>query len=114
MRRLLMLVLLPLAGQMRIVPAFIAALCAGTLHAESGTALSAAGGRYAFGQISDARRDQFMLDTQTGRLWLMTCTQRDSTNNCTSTALQPVLYVDIGGANFSMTPQAPAPAQSSR
>ncbi len=26
-------------------------------------------GRYVFGQISDAEKDQFMLDTQTGRLW---------------------------------------------
>jgi len=31
--------------------------------------LSAAGGRYVFGQISDSDKDQFMLDTQTGRLW---------------------------------------------
>lgn len=26
-------------------------------------------GRFAFGQISDSSRDQFMLDTFTGRLW---------------------------------------------
>ena len=31
--------------------------------------LSAAGGRYVFGQISDSDKDKFMLDTQTGRLW---------------------------------------------
>ncbi len=26
-------------------------------------------GRYVFGQISDSSKDQFMLDTVTGRLW---------------------------------------------
>lgn len=31
--------------------------------------LSAPGGRFVFGQTSEFRRDQFMLDTQTGRLW---------------------------------------------
>lgn len=31
--------------------------------------LATPGGRYVFGQISDFRRDQYMLDTYTGRLW---------------------------------------------
>jgi|GEM_PF-2072038 len=31
--------------------------------------LSCPGGRFVFGQISDSRKDQFMLDTHTGRLW---------------------------------------------
>lgn len=95
--------------------AMAAALSSGALHAESssGTALGAAGGRYVFGQISDARRDQYMLDTQTGRVWLMACSQRDSTSNCTSTVLQPVLYVDINGTNYSVTPQGGG-AQPSR
>jgi len=31
--------------------------------------LSASGGRYVFGQISDSDKDKFMLDTKTGRLW---------------------------------------------
>lgn len=31
--------------------------------------LSASNGRYVFGQISDSSKDQFMLDTLTGRLW---------------------------------------------
>ena len=31
--------------------------------------LSAENGRFVFGQISDSSKDQFMLDTQTGRLW---------------------------------------------
>jgi hypothetical protein len=36
---------------------------------DAGRILSSASGRYVFGQISDFRRDQYMLDTQTGRLW---------------------------------------------
>jgi hypothetical protein len=31
--------------------------------------LSSSGGRFVFGQISDSTKDQFMLDTATGRLW---------------------------------------------
>lgn len=54
-----------------------AAFFAGIAHAEvpeaPGTVLSAPGGRYVFGQISSARRDQFMLDTQTGQIWQMVC-----------------------------------------
>jgi hypothetical protein len=33
------------------------------------SSLQSPNGRYVFGQISTFRRDQFMLDTQTGRLW---------------------------------------------
>ncbi len=33
--------------------------------------LAAPAGRYVFGQISDSSKDQFMLDTHTGRLWRM-------------------------------------------
>jgi hypothetical protein len=35
----------------------------------TGKVLGCAGGRYVFGQVSDSSKDQFMLDTQTGRLW---------------------------------------------
>ena len=31
--------------------------------------LSSPTGRYVFGQVSDFRADQFLLDTQTGRMW---------------------------------------------
>ena len=36
---------------------------------DKGKVLSSAGGRFVFGQISDSGKDQFMLDTLTGRLW---------------------------------------------
>ena len=31
--------------------------------------LSSSAGRFVFGQVSDSNKDQFMLDTFTGRLW---------------------------------------------
>lgn len=31
--------------------------------------LSAQGGRFVFGQVSESGKDQFMLDTHTGRIW---------------------------------------------
>ncbi len=31
--------------------------------------LSCPGGRFVFGQVSDSSKDQYMLDTWTGRLW---------------------------------------------
>jgi len=33
-------------------------------------------GRFVFGQISDSTKDQFMLDTHTGRLWRISETGR--------------------------------------
>ena len=35
----------------------------------TGKVLGCAGGRFVFGQISDSSKDQYMLDTLTGRLW---------------------------------------------
>lgn len=42
---------------------------AGDVEIKSFPVLAAPGGRYVFGQISSFRRDQFLLDTQTGRVW---------------------------------------------
>ena len=38
-------------------------------HESQKQVLSSSGGRFVFGQISDSAKDQFMLDTYTGRLW---------------------------------------------
>lgn len=64
--------------------------------------LSSSNGRYVFGQISEYRRDQYMLDTQTGRLWQIVT--RKGTNPDGSEAsgegfliLEPVAYSDING-----------------
>jgi hypothetical protein len=40
-----------------------------TTTKDTGKVLSSASGRYVFGQISEYRKDQYLLDTQTGRLW---------------------------------------------
>lgn len=53
--------------------------------------LTAVNGRYVFGQISNFRRDQYLLDTQTGRLWVMV---EDKDNN---SKLQPVPIVQLCG-----------------
>jgi hypothetical protein len=38
-------------------------------HESQKQVLSSSGGRFVFGQVSDSAKDQFMLDTYTGRLW---------------------------------------------
>lgn len=62
--------------------------------------LSTSGGRYVFGQISSFRSDQYMLDTQTGRLWEAVT----STNGAVS--LQEVPYVSTAGV-YSVMPKTP-------
>ncbi len=48
-------------------------------------------GRYVFGQISSFRRDQFMLDTHTGRLWeIVTITGKSSEDSIQ--VLRPIWY----------------------
>jgi len=53
--------------------------------------LSSPNGRYVFGQISDFRRDQYLLDTQAGRLWQMVV-DKEGKNK-----LQPVPFIQIWG-----------------
>lgn len=36
-------------------------------------------GRFVFGQINDARADQFLLDTATGQMWRMVLKEKDET-----------------------------------
>lgn len=65
--------------------------------------LSTPGGRFVFGQISDFRRDQFMLDTQTGRLWAITVRTPPKSADGTQPSgegikfLDPVPYADGEG-----------------
>ncbi len=53
--------------------------------------LSAPGGRFVLGQISDFRQDQYLLDTQTGRLWQIVESKGGGSK------LQPVKYIQIFG-----------------
>ncbi|QYM77848.1 hypothetical protein K0B96_11010 [Horticoccus luteus] len=48
-------------------------------------------GRYVFGQIGPARADQFLLDTQTGRLWQVVVDKEGRQK------LQPVPIIQILG-----------------
>ncbi|HDR14355.1 MAG TPA: hypothetical protein ENN79_02485 [Desulfobacteraceae bacterium] len=63
--------------------------------------LAAAGGRYVFGQISDSSKDQFMLDTLTGRLW------RISETGTVGLFLQAVPYKNEKG-EYHVLPEEPA------
>ena len=69
--------------------------------------LSSSGGRFAFGQISDFRRDQYMIDTLTGRLWQKVCAKSNdsaaSPDDCIA-VLQPVPYVGADD-KWSVTPK---------
>lgn len=64
--------------------------------------LSNSSGRYVFGQISEYRRDQYMLDTQTGRLWQIVTRKGKNPDGSESTGdgfsiLDPVPYSNIDG-----------------
>jgi hypothetical protein len=85
---------------MRITAAALLLLCAPTLAQDGKPAppqarvLQADGGRFVFGQISDFRRDQFMLDTKTGRLWrVVTSTVGEPGKQQDVYLLEHVLYV---------------------
>jgi hypothetical protein len=75
--------------------------------------LSSSLGRYVFGQVSDFRADRFMLDTQTGRLWVASCAPLPGSSTPLSElgpiyqngmqVLEPVPY-DHGVKGFSFLP----------
>lgn len=65
--------------------------------------LSTPSGRFVFGQISDMRADQFMLDTQTGRLWQVIVW--NDADGKASKQLTAVPYSDIKGNNLTFVPK---------
>ena len=60
-----------IGGAMTLAPAFaqFGIAQAPPQKISSEKILSSGVGRYVFGQISDSSKDQYMLDTLTGRLW---------------------------------------------
>jgi len=58
------------------------------------------GGRYVFGQVSDSSKDQFMLDTVTGRLW------RISESGEVGLYLNPIPYRNKDG-KYTNLPEEP-------
>lgn len=78
--------------------------------------LSSQNGRYVFGQISEYRRDQFLIDTQTGRVWKIVVKQLYNEDGTVSSeegypVLDPVPFNDAKGravdaqGNFNLTPK---------
>lgn len=63
--------------------------------------LSSENGRFVFGQISEYRRDQYLLDTQTGRIWQII---EDSSKVL---SLQQILFKSIDGLK-SLLPEEPS------
>lgn len=65
--------------------------------------LSGEGGRFAIGQISDFRSDQYVIDTKTGRIWkIITLTNEKGVQYET---LQRVYYLDDKGIFIDTPPQ---------
>jgi hypothetical protein len=56
--------------------------------------LGSTNGRFVFGQISDFRSDQYMLDTQTGCLWQIV-EQTDEKGSPAGRALQVIPFVSV-------------------
>lgn len=69
----------------------------------SSAVLASPPARYVFGQVGEFARNQYMLDTVSGRLWQIVCAERDQADasKCTQFVLQPVRYIDGDGANDS-------------
>lgn len=61
--------------------------------------LSSQNGRYVLGRLGDIRQDTFMLDTQTGRLWMLT-----QGSDLDRLVLDPVLYIKPGAAEYTLVP----------
>lgn len=68
--------------------------------------LSSQNGRFVFGQISDSTKDQFMLDTLTGRLW------RISERGDIGVFLIGVPYCDSDGKCHALPDEQPDSGQS--
>ncbi len=71
-----------------------------------GSVLSSEHGRFAFGQISEFRQDQYMLDTTTGELWIIV---QDPNKN---RVLIPIPY-QYGVDKFLLSPVPPFPHPAS-
>lgn len=98
----------------------LAALAASAQNSNRPEVLSAAGGRFVFGQVNEFGRDKFMLDTQTGRLWRLVCVRLSPSGGCEGgSVLEPVEFAQPDGkyadvpprlAQETMRPSPPAAA----
>ena len=69
----------------------------------SGRVLSSTNGRYVFGQVSEYRRDQYMLDTQTGRLWKIVSTKAKGADGA-ETSYEILEWVPYSSENINAAP----------
>lgn len=71
-----------------------ASLWAATVFAK-GKVAESPGGRFQLVQLGEMRRDQFLLDAETGRIWRASCIQRGSGTDCLEYAWVPEAIVDL-------------------
>jgi hypothetical protein len=70
--------------------------------------LASSNARFVFGQVSDSSKDQFMLDTFTGRLW------RIAESGKLGSYLKPVLYCAEDGQCSPVPHDGPKPDRQSK
>ena len=92
--------LIILVGAVCTMPAFAADA---VKIAPGAQRISTDGGRFVFGQVSEMRKDQFMLDTKTGKMWRIVYApyknaKGEDIPGETYPILEPVLYEDTKGA----------------
>ena len=76
-----------------------------SVPAKSSKTLSSEKGRFVLGQISDFRSDQYLLDTETGRVWSIVVTKTgEQSKDSEIKVLQPVLFITPEG-KFSIEPK---------
>lgn len=68
-------------------------------HAQGSNVLSSTNGRYVFGQISEMARDQYMLDTKTGRLWQVVV-DKDKNHVLQPIGIQNITWDKNGNSHF--------------
>ena len=86
-----------------LMVATLVAISAQTAIAEeqpSVAVLSSPAGRWVYGQVGPNRADQFLLDTQSGRMWRMVLAKESLM------LLEPVPFADQEGKAVSFTPPA--------
>ena len=74
------------------LPAVAGAMAAKTMTGPSG--------RFVFGPLSEFNQEQYMFDTQTGRLWVLTKSKAkpgDDAPHAPRFTLEPVPYMDLDG-----------------
>lgn len=82
------------------------AFCAASVQAQTSNKPAVLGtGRYVFGQVNEYNADQYMLDTQTGRLWRLV-----DTADGRGSVLEAVPYTLPDGRTQTLPPDAGAEA----